>query len=505
VVTRLLTLLKISLLLFCLNARAETLGTGFEGNSIDGWTVAGTLGATKNTWGQSGVGVALTTGVTNYSPGGGKTWNITPYGSHMASIQAGSGGTVSFDSAISSLGLTGTENTAIKSYLTYQSQNGGGGNPNPTNASWMKKIFTLQTGVTYTMAWQYLSTDYTPFNDGSIMTIVHSSNSGITPTLNNTSQRYALLGFTNPGTGNYATGSYGATGWQVAQFTVPENGNYTLGFASFNLGDTALSPILFVDVVQGTTTLNGTTFTPVAPNAGSTAPPPPPPAPTYSSSITTEQQNRKTSELAQKAAQSGNGIYIEQVGDNNDITIRQGITITGKNRIELYANGNNNTLNLNQGYNVDGTVSLLDYNNHYQYLNISGASNNITTKQTNGTSTVGHFMETTVSGNTNVLNLTQQGTGSKTLFLNVNGGSNSVTTNQKEGGQHYLDLSLIGNGHTVNTTQQGTGNHAATINLTNSGGAATLNLNQSGSSNQTYSINQSCANAGGCSTTITQP
>jgi len=230
-----------------------------------------------------------------------------------------------------------------------------------------------------------------------------------------------------------------------------------------------------------------------------------PPAPTYSSGITVSQQTRKNSETAQQTGQSGNLLYIEQVGDNNDITIRQGITITGKNRIELYANGNNNTLNLNQGYNVDGTVSLSEYNNHYQYLNISGASNNITTKQINGTVNLGHFMETTISGNTNVLNMTQQGSGSKTLFLNVNGGSNSVTTNQKEGGQHYLDLSLTGNGHTVNATQQGTGNHAATINFTNSGGASSLNLNQSGSTNQTYSINQSCANAGGCATTITQP
>ena len=230
-----------------------------------------------------------------------------------------------------------------------------------------------------------------------------------------------------------------------------------------------------------------------------------PPAPTYSSGITVSQQTRKNSETDQQTGQSGNGIYIEQIGDNNDITIRQGITITGKNRIELYANGNNNTLNLNQGYNVDGTVSLSEYNNHYQYLNISGASNNITTKQINGTVNLGHFMETTISGNTNVLNMTQQGSGSKTLFLNVNGGSNSVTTNQKEGGQHYLDLSLTGNGHTINATQQGTGNHAATINFTNSGGASSLNLNQSGSTNQTYSINQSCANAGGCATTITQP
>ena len=227
--------------------------------------------------------------------------------------------------------------------------------------------------------------------------------------------------------------------------------------------------------------------------------------PQYSSSITNAQQTRKTSETAQRTGQSGNGIYIDQIGDNNNITIRQGITLTGKNRIELYANGNNNTLNLNQGYNVDGTVSLSEYNNHYQYLNLSGNNNNVTTKQITGGINLGHFMETTISGNSNTLNMTQQGSGSKILFLNINGGSNAVTTNQKDSGQHYLDLSLTGNGHTVNATQEGAGNHAATINFTNAGGASTLNLNQSGSNGQTYSINQSCANPSGCSTTITQP
>ena len=243
-------------------------------------------------------------------------------------------------------------------------------------------------------------------------------------------------------------------------------------------------------VLLDTTTYTSTTYTP-------------PPA--YSSSITNAQQTRKTSETAQRTGQSGNGIYIEQIGDNNNITIRQGITLTGKNRIELYANGNNNTLNLNQGYNTDGSIPNSEYNNHYQYLNLSGNSNNVTTKQITGGINLGHFMETTISGNSNTLNMTQQGVGSKTLFLNVNGGSNSVTTNQKDSGQHYLDLSLIGNGHTVNAIQEGAGNHAATINFTNAGGASTLNLNQSGSSNQTYSINQSCANPSGCSTTITQP
>ena len=53
--------------------------------------------------------------------------------------------------------------------------------------------------------------------------------------------------------------------------------------------------------------------------------------PQYSSSITNAQQTRKTSETAQRTGQSGNGIYIEQIGDNNNITIRQGITLTGKN------------------------------------------------------------------------------------------------------------------------------------------------------------------------------
>jgi hypothetical protein len=49
-------------------------------------------------------------------------------------------------------------------------------------------------------------------------------------------------------------------------------GTYKLGFGIFNLDDTALSPILFVDSQEGTMTQDGTTFGPIAPNAGSGAP-----------------------------------------------------------------------------------------------------------------------------------------------------------------------------------------------------------------------------------------
>jgi hypothetical protein len=226
-----------------------------------------------------------------------------------------------------------------------------------------------------------------------------------------------------------------------------------------------------------------------------------PPAPTYSSGITTAQQSRFNSETTQRQSQSGNEIQIEQIGDNNNITIRQGVTISGKNRIELYSNGNYNTLNLNQGYTTSGTVSAGDSNNHYLNLNLIG-NNNTVTKQQTGTS---NFNESTINGNTNNVTNIQQGTGPKVLFQNVSGNNNTVTTNQKDSGQHYLDLKLTGNGHTVGVTQEGTGNHAATIDLTNAGGAANLNLNQLGSTNQVYSIQQSCVNVAGCSTTVTQP
>jgi hypothetical protein len=228
---------------------------------------------------------------------------------------------------------------------------------------------------------------------------------------------------------------------------------------------------------------------------------PAPPAPTYSSGITNAQQTRKNSETLQRTNQSGNEINIDQIGDNNTITIRQGVSVTGKNRIELYSNGDSNTYNLNQGYTTGGTAAAGDSNNHYLYLNVTG-SNNTITKQQSGTT---NFNETTVSGNTNNLTNIQQGNSPKILFQNIVGNSNTVTTNQKDTGNHYLDINITGSGHNVNAIQEGSGSHAATIQFTNSGGASSLNLNQSGSTNQTYSIQQSCVNAAGCSATVTQP
>ena len=224
-------------------------------------------------------------------------------------------------------------------------------------------------------------------------------------------------------------------------------------------------------------------------------------APAYSSGITNAQQTRKNSETLQRTNQSGNEIQIEQIGDNNNITIRQGVSVSGKNRIELYSNGNYNTLNLNQGYTTTGTVSAGDSNDHYLSLTINGNTNAVTTQQT-GTS---KWNEINLTGNNNSLTNLQTGTGAKILFQSVNGNNNTVSTNQKDGGNQYLDIKLTGAGHSVTAVQEGTGNHAATIDFTNAGGASSLNLNQLGGTAQTYSIQQSCVNAAGCNTTMTQP
>ena len=448
------------LLLFafaCSNAFAQNFG--FESGNLTGWTTSG--------------GDVIATGSRTENLGG-KAWVVNPYGSSMARLYPG--GATQFNAATTSLGLNSAENTAIRNYLTFQSQNGGGGNPTPTTASWIKREVTLQAGTTYTFAWNYLSTDYTPFNDGSMMTLTHATNASITPNLNNSQQRYALLGFTNPGTGNYATGSYGSTGWQVARFTVPETVTYVLGFASFNLGDTVLSPMLFIDEIQGTTTLNGQAFGPVAPNAGSTAPPaepPPPPPPTYccggsGATFTPNPTNTaKVTSFVNRTSQD-NQVYIEQIGDVNTVVVQQ--TGSRNNYTDYNGSGSYNTVNINQS----GTAG-----------------------------TVANYLELNINGNSNTATLTQQSTGgSKSIHATVNNSNNTLTIQQKDAGNHYAEVLLGGGNKTLAITQEGSAGHRAKVEL--SGTPIGLNLTQSGSTQQFYSINYNCTTAGGCGAVTVQ-
>jgi len=447
--------LIIALLFFLYSglAYAQTANNyGFENGNYTDWVVSNGSATVKTSgWGPNGTGAQVTTGMQNYCPGGGKCWTINPYGQYMLAIQAGSG-SVNFDPAMTSLGLSSADITGIRSYLTSL-----GGNSSPTNASWIKRSVTLQAGVTYYFSWQYLSTDYVPFNDGSIMTLT----GGGTPTLNGQQKNYALLGFTNPGTGNYSVGSYGATGWQVAVFTVPADGVYTLGFASFNLGDTALSPILFIDQLQGTTLLNGQTFTPVQPNAGSSAPPPPAPEPTFPAATISASQQFK---INQTSAATGSSIYLEVNGSSNAVTIEQF--------------SRNNTIR-----GPDGAQRAL----------ISGSNNNVTVYQGTATTILGqNLAEIAITGDANTINLTQQHN-SKYAEIKVNGTGTSITAQQKDTGGKSLFANLVG-GNTLNVTQQGSGNHF--LDITNAYSGGNITINQSGTAQKLFSLTINSPNVG---------
>ena len=255
-----------------LSASAIAQNIGFEDGNTTGW---------------GGNGISAVGSQTLQA--GQNQWTVNPYGNYMGKLSISSG---SFSQMTNALSLTSASASGIQSTLSTQAQLTGNGGGNPTTAAWASKTVTLTAGQNFSLAWQYISTDYVPFNDGSIATLVKVGSPTTTAILNNYTSQYALLGFTNPGTGDYSTGSYGATGWQTATYSVTETGTYLLGFGVFNLDDTALSPVLYVDEVIGTTLKNGTTFGAVAPNPGTSAPdtssgsvtPPTPPAPTIVSS-----------------------------------------------------------------------------------------------------------------------------------------------------------------------------------------------------------------------------
>jgi hypothetical protein len=463
------TLLLTSTISQATSPNTDNPNLGFEAGTTANWNISNGTGASKSAtgWSSEGSGVNTTTGITNYSPGGGKTWNVTPYGNHMMAIQAG-GDSPNFDPAATAMGLNTTEISNIRSYLT-----GLGGNSSPTNASWARRAVTLQAGVTYTIAWQYMSTDYTPFNDGSMMTLVHSTDASRIPTLNNEQRRYALLGFTNPGTGNYATDSYGSTGWQLATIVVPVDGVYNLGFSSFNLGDTALSPILLVDDLQGTTTLNGQNFGPIAPNAGSSAPAAGSTAPTLccggSANAFSADSAFSSRVNAFAASNVDNKVVINQIGSNSFVTAVQ---IGRKNYIEINSTGSNQNIDIRQTTGSNPSAS------NYAEITINGGNNEV------------HTLQNSASG------------GSKGILVNVLNTSNGVAIEQKNSGNHYAEVTLSGGSKNVNVLQEGSANHMAKIEL--SGGATAIDITQSGSTQKSYSINHNCAQSSCAAISVTQ-
>ena len=247
-------------------------------------------------------------------------------------------------------------------------------------------------------------------------------------------------------------------------------------------------------------------------------------APVVSVTITPNQTSRKST----AQGTTGSGVYIEQSGDNLTLNVEQhgtGNFIRGKNWAGSgIIDGDDNTVNLQQGtanhpshnngmgISITGDTNLVTMRQdslgfgsggHRALLDLTGNLNSVIMMQDN-TGSGGHYQDVVVVGNSNDLTLQQQNNVAKDLFTTISGSNNTVSVLQKDSGQHYLDVILGGNGHSVGVTQQGSGNHAARIELNNGGGSSTVNLTQQGSTSQNYTLTQTCTNANGCATSVTQ-
>jgi hypothetical protein len=252
------------------------------------------------------------------------------------------------------------------------------------------------------------------------------------------------------------------------------------------------------------------------------------PTPTYSSDPTAAQLQSRTD--ARNITPNGNEIYITQSGNNLDLDIVQydndqlvaGTGSTSSNLTDATITGDDNTVSITQGNSAgsfsDNNVTLLDINGtnnsvtvrqgdnvddaggHRSSTNVVGNYNTLGILQENdgGIGSSGHHMEIDIAGNSNTAYADQKDDGDKMLFLDVNGGSNTIDILQQGTGEHFLDVT-VGSNQTVDINQDGSGSHSATIDM--SGYSATLDLDQTGSTDQTYSLNQICTNANGCGTT----
>ena len=252
------------------------------------------------------------------------------------------------------------------------------------------------------------------------------------------------------------------------------------------------------------------------------------PASTYSTTEPTPTSSISSAQIlkvndARGVTHSGNGIYINQVGSNNTLNVTQdgndnliaGGTSTTNTIVKSDITGNNNTTTMTQ--RGDNNAILFDITGDYNSttvdqggaagsddnrieFNVNGDHNvlSLTQRHNNGVGTNGHYLGLDVDGNYNNILTEQKDDGDKKSFISVQGNSNDIDLLQQGSGSHYVEID-VGSNQTVDVTQDGTGNHNASISM--DGYAAGLDLTQDSSTGQTYSLDQTCLNANGCGTT----
>jgi hypothetical protein len=206
------------------------------------------------------------------------------------------------------------------------------------------------------------------------------------------------------------------------------------------------------------------------------------PTPVYgSTALTTAQQTRVDAALSAYNSGAGDTVEANISGDSNDIYIEQA---GGVSYVNLAITGNLNSFSSKQNL-----------------VPLTGSGS-------------GHgYIEATIIGSSNNVDIDQRGLGDKATFLNVTGSTNDVDIDQRGVGDKFIDLTITGDNHEATIFQNGYGAHSARVVLDGSQ-PWDFELNQTGATSHSYtlphtmsngsSVSGTCMAVGGCNLSVNQ-
>lgn len=185
----------------------------FEAGNLSGWSSVGSVSATPST------------SVTTYDS---VVWSIGAAGTTMGHLTSNGSSIGNIESV---LGLTSGTLNAFNT-----NPNGG----SLTNGSALYKTFTANAGDSVSFSWDYVATDYIPFNDPAFALLIGANSSvSVLASIHGAGQ---------------AVGTSGHSGWQTFSASFATAGTYTLAFVTTNDKDQVLDSHLFIDSTSGSCT-----------------------------------------------------------------------------------------------------------------------------------------------------------------------------------------------------------------------------------------------------------
>ena len=199
-----------------------------------------------------------------------------------------------------------------------------------------------------------------------------------------------------------------------------------------------------------------------------------------------------------------NNVYTEVLnGDDNAINVQ--IRGHDNNINRVIVNGNDNEVTAWQGRHENGSIDANETGDNDVYWIVTGNNNELESYQTDDNNNGGQHIANYITGDDNVVNHTQRGSGDHKGYIEIGGDGNNVTLLQRGNGalQNMFADIVLDDGHTLDITQRHAA-HTTNIDFTNGGGAYNLTLSQMSSSTQTYNMTGTCTNANGCALTVNQ-